>query len=373
MELEKINKFLSAEKAPCVSIIVPAHRTAAEKKEDPLALHKAINLAKDALSHQKNDSPHTNTLMENLDQLYKTIDFRHTKDGIGIFVSPDRSGVFHFPFPVKEKVSVGGSFENRELLYYKSIPDYYVLGISRKHIRLFSGKGEDMKEVVNEDFPVDYVETYEYSFPSRGSSYGNSLKEFEKDKSALKEIRFIDFLKTTDKTLGKYLNGSVPLLISGGIREAADYKRITKHLDHIIGRIAGTSSQEKNGLATNSWNFVKKHINEKNDNILNQLNELVGQHTLATGADHVWKAAQEGKGMLLLIEKDIELQTPQEEVSAALTRNSRTGKLHVRNLSDDIIKTVMEKKGKVIFVDNGKLKEFGGVALLLRYKEQHEA
>ncbi len=34
---------------------------------------------------------------------------------------------------------------------------------------------------------------------------------------------------------------------------------------------------------------------------------------------------------------------------------------------DDVIETVIEKKGKVIIVENGKLQDFEGISMILRY------
>ena len=41
--------------------------------------------------------------------------------------------------------------------------------------------------------------------------------------------------------------------------------------------------------------------------------------------------------------------------------------LDVNNAVELIINIVREKKGKIVFVDNGELKDFNGIALKLRY------
>lgn len=370
MENIDIEDLLSNSGEPSVSVIIPVHRVSPERSKDEGMVSKAVNQAKELLKKEF-ETVDNKQLIKNIDELIGGIDYSHSKDGIGIFASNGVAKVVKFPFPVVEKIKVGDAFDSRDLLYYSdTIIDYCVFSISKKHLHLYMGKGEDLREIKNEDFPIDYEESYDYSKPSRGTSFGNTLKDFEKDKSILQEIRLVDFLRTADHLIGKYISDQVPLVISGGSKEVADYLQITQHLKKIIGKVVG--NYNFNGdtkLASLAWEEVQNHFRNKNKIIISNLHEL-SLDMLASGVEKVWSAAKEGKGLELIVEKDFECNgyIVNDGYDLKLNKPSDTENyLYINNAVEQIIKIVKEKKGKILFVDNGEMKDFNGIALKLRY------
>lgn len=365
-----IEELLHNSDSPSVSIIVPVHRVSPERIKDEGIVNKAVSQAKELLKKdfEKVDNKQ---LLKNIDELLEGIDYSHSKEGIGIFASAGIAKVVKFPFQVVEKVKVGDTFDSRDLLYFAdTIIDYCVLSISKKHLHLYMGKGEDLREIKNEDFPIDYEESYEYSKPSRGTSFGNTLKDFEKDKSILQEIRLVDFLRSADHLIGKYINDHVPLLIAGGSKEVADYLHITQHSKRIIGKVIGNYTFNGDSkLASLAWEEVQNHFKNKNKTIISNLHEL-SIEMLATGVEKVWSAAKEGKGLELIVEKDFECDgfIINDGFDLKREKPSETKNyIKITNTVEQIIKIVKEKKGKIIFVDNGELTDFNGIALKLRY------
>lgn len=357
MNKQEIEELLTVSEPNCISVIVPTHRFSEGKSEDSLVLNKAIERVKNVFNHKQKSQ---NLLLTKLDELCKQIDFTHTKDGLGIYISPAVSRLVHFPFPVKEKVNIGHHFDIRELLYYKNIADYFVLSLSKKSMRLYSGKGDELNEIINDDFPRLYHETYEYAPPSMASSNSFSNKSYEKDKSVMQETRLKAFQRSADRILGKYLDPHIPVLLSGGSKEVADYKKITKFQQHIIGSVLGNNEYNKNEVAEAAWDFIQEYAKRKRALLLSDFRELVGNNRVARGIKETLNAAQEGKGSMLLVEKDLEYKNPSVK-TAAMEQVPEADPI------DKIIKTVLEKKGKVTFMDKGTLEDFGGIALILRY------
>ena len=87
------------------------------------------------------------------------------------------------------------------------------------------------------------------------------------------------------------------------------------------------------------------------------------------GIRDVWAMAKMGKGLTLLVEKDyhaVGYVDSSNEVK--LYENPPTAKHHViTDTVEEIISTVIEKKGDIVVVENGVLEKFGRIALLLRY------
>jgi hypothetical protein len=369
---KEIEELLNDSGGPCVSIIIPLHRVSPERLIDATVVSKAVKHAKELLSQVYPDIDNT-MLIKGIDELVNKIDLTHCKDGIGIFVSQRIARSIKFPFPVTEKIKVGDVFDSRDLLYHaNSVLDYCVFSITKKRLHLFSGKGEELKEIKNEDFPIDFIDNYEYSKPTRGTSFGsNTLKEFEKDKSVLQEIRLVDFLRTADHVIGKYVNNHVPLIVSGGTKEIADYLQITQHKQKIIGKVSGNynfnGDLQLTGLA---WEEVQNYFKKQNITLLTDLRELVGKNMIVIGMEEVWKASNEGKGLDLIVEKDFECGAyiSPDGFDLSLGKPSEEKKfLYVNDAVEKIIKIVREKKGKIVFTDNGEMETFDHIALKLRY------
>ena len=140
----------------------------------------------------------------------------------------------------------------------KKHPEYLILSLNRTKISLFKVVDSHATEIVDETFPMIYREEYEYSKSARGTSYGFSLKGFEKDKSVLTEIRFITFLRSADERLKLYLKNGIPLILAGVKKELADFETITHHKDHLAGEVAGSySNYNRNDLIRKSMEIMQ--------------------------------------------------------------------------------------------------------------------
>jgi hypothetical protein len=360
----------------CVSIILPTHRLAPERFQDALVFKKIVAEVKNLLIDQESESKKDITrVIENLEKQYALIDFNHSLDGIGIFISPTVSKMIKFPFPVIEKISVSDKFYVRDLLYYSQVMDeYYVLSLQQKDIRLFQGNGGELVEVCNADFPLEYEETYEYSNASRITSYGSTVyKQFEKEEAEIEEVRMKDFFKKADEYLERYKYFGRPVLLVGGKRELTDYLQLTKNLNNIIGKIQGNFNNDHfEDFEAKVWNEVQRSFQNAHKNLLSTLPDLVGSKMIAVGISDVWRTAEEGKGLKLIVEKDLVRPAyfSKEKYSLKLKyQPSDENYKRINDLVETIIQTVRSKNGQVLFVENGSMEDFDGIALKLRYPD----
>lgn len=355
---------------PCVSVIMPTHILSSEHILEEIEVKKMLSKAKDLVIEKCGKNNGGEEIITKLKELAENIDHTTKSKGIGLFVSPLVSHLVNFPFDVKEKVMVGNSFEVRDVVYLaETIINYYVLLINDKAIKLFEGSGENLKLIKNNDFPVDLVDDYEYAHTALGSSYGYSLKSTEKDKSIVKEQRFETFLKQTDQKLTTYLTENTPLIISGGTKELSSFKKVSAHYKNVVGKINGNYGHlDIQNLGILSFSKIKEYLASEEDMVLKRLGNASAKRLAVSGIENVWKAANEGKGMILLVEKDF-------AISGYISKDNNSLYLippdvpyeSINDAADDVMETVMEKKGKIIIVENGKLKDFNGIAMILRY------
>jgi hypothetical protein len=353
----------------CVSVIVPTHPLSPERRTDRLKIEKMIARTKEYLlfKYMKADVWH---LIEALDELYLDLDLNHSAEGIGLFVSNNVKKAVHFFFPVTEKVIVDTSFASRDLIYeqYYAAP-FFVLLLTGKVARFYIGKINRLEEIVDGHFPLKFEDEYEYNKPSRGSSFvGNVfLKEFERDKSQLEEIRYKDLMRNTDERLSMYLFNDAPLIVTGPEKDLAIFKMTAKHQPdiEICGNYSDTPVSE---LGILTWKASKLVFNRRKDEMVAKFKQTGMQHAV-TGIYEIWKAVKEGRGLTLLVEKDFSLPgflKKGDDYNLFLRVPDEPHDI-LPDAVEAIIKTVLEKNGEVVIVENDALEEYQKIALMTRF------
>lgn len=367
MKKTEIEQLLEVHSNPCISIIIPTHHTSPDRIVDRDVIRDAVYKAKQLLT-EKTETAVSSRLSAKIDELVSKIDFLHTSSGAGIYVSAGISKTIYFTLPVAEKVVLGNTFESRDLLFELSrMTGYFVLSVSREKINLYQGEGEVIHRIKNDDFPMEYEETYEYAKTSPGTSFSSgTLKSYEKDKSFLQEVRMKDFMRHADNILGKYINvstpsimESIPLVLAGDSKEIADFKSISKHNLQIIGTVPGNYLNDEKQLALLSRKFLLENIKRKNAELVAHVKELIGKGMVAVDIEESKRAAEEGMGMELLVERDLVYPTDKKIKTSDACQ-----------AIDEVIDIVREKDGDIVILENGDLKEFHGMALLLRYNNR---
>lgn len=373
MELELERELKIHQSVPCVSIVLPTQRTSPGRRVDPPRLKKIISNAKKLLKEKYGSVGEK--IFPQLDHLNEEINFLENQAALGLYVSPNFTRIIRFDFPVDEKITVGEHFEIREVLQLKQQQiRYYFLSLSKKTIQLFKGHGKELKEVKNNDFPISITSTYNYQKPSRGSSYGNALKNTEGDKSIKEEKQLIAILRSADAKLKPYLEHDVPFIISGVPQLTGYFKKITHSKRDLMGIIDGNYSNRKgkDNPPFKQIDFeLKAWQNQKEDEFLDALNDAFGKRRVAGGLEEVWHALKNGMGQTLVVEKDFHRAGFLSEATGNLSRRAPKEKHQIlSDVVDYIILTAIEKNVNVKLIGHDKLYEHDRIALLLRYNKE---
>ncbi len=356
----------------CISVVLPTHRLFSERKVDKHEMDKAIENAGQLLGY-KYSSKDTQPLLNTLKEMAKSIDYDHNLDGIGLYISDQVHMMVKFPFPVKEKIIVGNDFEIRDLLYKTNLSQpYYVLMLSEKNVRLFEGCLDQLNEIKGKHFPYEFYDDYEYNTPSRGSSnIGNpQMKSFEHDKSTMEATRFKDFFRNADEYLGDYMVQNIPLVISGTDKDISWFESVTDFNKHIVGKLSGSyDNTNLSEYGKKCWLIFETYLKTKVDDLITEYREKIGKGLATSGIQEIWTAVLEGRGLYLIVEKDYKVPgfTISENEHFVTLRPPKEKHNTMPDAVDEIIENVLEKGGDVIFAENGKLTEFGGMILLTRY------
>jgi hypothetical protein len=346
---------------PALTITLPTHRTSPENLQDPIRIKNLVEQATARL-HKEFSKREAAPLLERLEKLVEGIDYQHTLGGLGLFVNHDFALAIQMPFTLKECVNVGDTFLTRDLVFAMNrTPRYLTLVLSEKPTRLFECTRDTFIEIREGGFPM----VHDGPGGEQPLPGGFGIK-----KSAYRDEYHRKFFRQIDAALIPFLaDNPLPLVVVGVDRFLAFFDEVTKHKDAVMATLQGshdkTSSSE---LVQLVWPVVESALTEKRQQVLVELNKAVGENKCASTVGDVWRLAKEGRGRVLVVEEGFHFPARVDETGMILIpADDAAAPDVVDDTVDEIIETVLEKQGKVVFVENGQLEAHQHIALILRY------
>jgi hypothetical protein len=356
---------------PSVSILLPVNKKYPHFKEAVRKLKKLVKEAETVLTDGLSKEM-AQPLAAKLRETALSIDFTHLSESLAIYVSSEFQRVVHLSVPVEEKMIVGRTFELRDLFYAaKQNFHYLVLTISENKVRMFLGYGNHLSEQNSSQMPFGM-----YDVPGEGHSRAQSFSSDSSsknvsDENSHRQILMDKYLRDIDNELTTILNQTrIPVIVCGVQKEIAGFNGITSNKDAIIGTIEGNFDyMNEKEICAKTDSILKEKLKNDQKKNLAFLDEAVGAKTFASGIRDVWRAVMEKRSRLLLVEKDLKIagKTGKDKYTL-VTDNVDTG--NTRNMADvvdDLIEYTFEYGGDVVFVENGALKDHGGIALVTYY------
>lgn len=358
MITKKILKAIqSIKEYPSLSIVMPTHRTFPDNRQDQIRLKNLAASAKKRLLSEFGEDE-IKSLLKNLDEIMKEIDFNYVLNGIAIFVNSKNRFKFNLQFPVPERVSVDSTFATRDLTYgYNRSQLYLVVILSEKTVRLLSGSRESIYEVNNADFPCrnkEFEDTTDTSFNDRLRENPERLKKFFR----LSLTKIKDFCENED----------YPVILLGVERNISFFRGISNGLN-VISEISGNYDYTGvNEVMDLSWNKIKKYYADKRETILKAFRESFGFKKGVSGIDEVWKIAQQGRIKTLLTELNFHYPAKTDETGYSLISvEEKKGANVMDDAVDEIIEKVLASGGNALFYESGSLSEYDKIGAILKY------
>jgi hypothetical protein len=125
-------------------------------------------------------------------------------------------------------------------------------------------------------------------------------------------------------------------------------------------------------LGDQAWGQVQRNRKIENEAKIKNLWELIGSEMVAIGILDVWRTTKAGNCLELYVEKDfakVGYISKDGQLLKLVYSEQTKNFLRVNDMVEKIIELVLEKNGKVVFVANGTLRDFDGIALKLRYPD----
>lgn len=371
MYKEVLNELLSFDEKEkdtvCLSILLPLQNTLPERGKNPLVLKQAVKKARERLILEY-PKENNEALIKRLDEI--TAHFVIPKDswGIGIYLSSTIEHTVSFPFPVPTKIIIDKTFETRELVYaHQSIAPHWVVSLDSNKARLYKGEGFLLKEIIDEDLPLQHEE--QYQFPDRQKPRISG--DYQSEESQIKDERQRQFYRHYKKLIDPYLNNDTASIVLSGIKSNHQvFEKIFDKNQRVVAHLYGNHEHlSVNKMASLVWPLIRSHNESENEKLITEIEEKIGKRGYLYGIEAVWRIAREGRAELVVVEKDYSPVAYQDPQTGRLlfSVSDPSGLTEKADPVDDVIELVLNKSGQVRFVENGKLENYNHIAVKTRY------
>lgn len=341
---------------PCVSLLLPTHRTAPENYQDAKVLKNLAHNARERLLKEFEERD-IKFILENLESVQASIDHQQNKEGLAVFISEGVCEVVRVPVTVEARVVIDQNFATRPVLRaMNSHTAYYILTLSESHIRLLEANRDRAHEVHEFGFPVE-------------NKHHHVTHKMRNVWSKEEDEQVRDFFREVDQKFDEVYKAHPRLLVLAGSEHALDnFRHVTEHTGLILASVNGNYDHTPAGeLGEVVWPHVKDASHQRQLEEMDKLGEARGTNKVALGLAEVYATAVQGRGNTLFVEDNF--FHPAKVVDGHLeTLVDREDPEVVDDIVDEIAETVLAMKGKVVFVKQAMLAEYGSpIAMTLRY------
>ncbi len=331
-----------------------------------LELLKAA-LAKASLLLECDGSPAAkkDKIRSELERFTLTFDAARCSQSIGLFIAGDITRLVVFPFEVTEVVLLADSFEIRDVLYMRQyLSPYYIMVFGDNAVKLYLAEADNLQEIKDELFPLRYHQNRE----SRNDK-SPSVQNFRKEKGGNLGAKVDLILSHTKHHFSRYLSGQTQTVILAGTTSVVrQMKNEFMQRGIVVGTISGNfrDSQTKELGAKALAVCMKMRSEEIKKMVIHLENQSLKNKV--KGLRKVWEAANAGKGLLLLVERDFRQPAYIAAGSDQIRLHPPKGAYkYVSDAVDDAIEKVLQKHGQVFFAEPHELAKFENIGMMLRY------
>jgi hypothetical protein len=336
---------------PAVSIVVPVRRAGPFHDAEELRVRQLVD---EACGRVRSSYPRDKAepVLARLASVAAQARVTPGSEGIALFASADVERVVDVPFPVDEQLTIEGMFSTRQLLAGMARrPHALVLVLSRYRARVFEERDGILIERGVAGFPVGVEPSREQDAPHRDLPIHEGA-ETERHRA---------FLRAADHALeALHLTASSALVVVGAERELAYFDEVSRHREHVIGRVRGNhvraGTQEIDRLVRP---VIDAWLDQREHELVAGVLDGVGSGRWVTDPAELWRDAVDGRARRLVIERDY-LPPP---AAAAGPDQPWTQ----TDAADRLVRALFAAGGDVVVVAAGRLSAVGGAAIELRY------
>jgi len=325
---QDFRRLAEAADGPCVSLLMPAHRSGPETAQDPIRFKNLLREAEDVLTDRGQRAADVREWLHPLRQLIDDESFwAHQREGLAAFRLAEETSAYGVPFSLPERIAIGPRPYLVPLIPIVSEDaPFYVLALSPKQVRLFAGTRHTAREIDLPGWPEDFeqlaVHIEEQSqlqfhteaqtarqFAGRGESGGSTDRaamfhgHSAGEESAVRKQRLLEYSRLIDERLKDAVGfDRTPLVLACDERLAPIFRNASEY-PHVVERpVAGNPDRSKaDELCRKAWEIVQPEVEQAREAALSRFGAATGKGRTAGRLDAVLPAADEGRVDTLLV------------------------------------------------------------------------
>ncbi|MDY0343002.1 MAG: hypothetical protein RBR28_05475 [Lentimicrobium sp.] len=354
----KLKEFRAIVSENCVSIILNTHRTSPDNQKDKLTLKNLIKEAEERLLKGK-DIKRGKAMVERLNQLEETIDHRQNLESLLFFVNEDKSAFVRLPISVENRVVIGETFATRDLVRTMHLEEpYFVLVLSQQKVRLIEAFSDKVISENDTVFPIENTQFY-------------STNRVELSNATRQRNLLVEFFNRVDKQVNIIRKSNpLPVLICSEEGNYYEYLKVADQKGSIYKTYLNKNrlDEKAQAIVSDAWKIVKEAIIHKNNERKSELEKAVGAGNFLTDQNDIWKAIKDGRVQTLFIEQGIfQPAIVEDNVLTMASPQDWNKESFVDDIFDEMIELNMNFGGDVVFLSQGALDKFNGLAAVTRF------
>lgn len=383
----QLQMLLGSHDELCISIFLPSQRMGAEIKESPFRLAQLLDKAEKQLMAMGYRLPDAQNILKPARTLptgARAPFWQHQQEGLAIFLGKDFFVHYWLPIAFAEQVTIGDRFAIRPLLPLLSGDgEFYLLALSEKQVRFFSGTRFSLEEQSLPKAPKSLADTLrfdefekqlqEHSATSSGLGRGRGAAVFhgqgDAGDAAIIREQIQRFLHEVDVEVCRVLSESRAPLVLAGVESMQGLYRSTSHYPVIAeGGILGNPDKvDAKQLHQRAWEIVAPSFKPPIDRVFEtfgRLHAAEAEHTLPDW-EHVIPAAyfQQVETLVVPVEAQIWGTFEPETAIVALHPQAAPGD---EDLVDAAAAYTLRNGGKVYAVAESEMPFGVAVVAILR-------
>ncbi|RAR47614.1 baeRF3 domain-containing protein [Flavobacterium lacus] len=378
---EIIQKLLSPQETPCLSLYMTTHQHHPENAQDPIRFQNLMKELEESLAIKYDNATIKNYLAP-LEQLKNDSSFwRHTAKGLAIFSAGDFFEVIGLQTPPEELAIVADSFHTKPLRQYTQTMDHFhVVGVTMNSVRLYEGSHhyfteidldssipQTMEDALGEELTDKHTTVASYGGTSGHSvnmrhGHGGKKEEIDNDVERFFRIVAQEVYEKYSKPTGW------PLILVALSEHHSVFHKVNKnaHLLH-KGIKHNPSAISVEELKNKAWEIMEPEYIAKIEQQVDKYNQARATDKGSDDLKTVSVAAVEGRIDTLLIEADRIIAKRITNLETGNTQNKDINNPRVDDLLDDMSELVTKMGGTIYVIPSDQMPTENGFAAILRY------
>lgn len=373
---------LLSDQWPSISIYMPTHRTDGKAHQDNILLKKLLRKAEDLLLANGMRAPEIEELVKRARaQVEDPLFWRDRADGLVLFVSPTLFHFYHLPLNFEELVVVAHHFHVRPLLPLQGSDElFYILALSRNHVRLLQATQYSIIDVKLEGLPQNLEQALGHELREKQSGFrpvpasvggGGRQAIFYGQGAGPDELRdeLSRYFHVVDAALHSRLKDEKAPLVLASVNHLIPIYQEVNTYPHLLGESIKGNPEKKSleDLHSRGWGIVQPQFKRAEEGNLARYYQLAGTGLTSCDLEQILRAAYEGRIEALFVDSRMERWGSFDSLTGTILLHPLAGQDGDELLNLAAIKTLLNR-GKVFSIPSATMPEGSAIAAILRHQ-----